>query len=260
MAASPDPYRGSPPTPSPIVIKGGAFPRRLAAGLGSVFVLFTVLLVHRVELTCERAPTPTGGVCEAHSERMGWTHDAVRVDLASVQGAEVDSDDGASKVVLTTRQGTLALTHGAESGRADEKAAMVAAVNRFLADPGQQKLVTAYGSGWGPDPLVLLLLAFVLALPLAASRSGRVVVDRAGGVVRVVRPRFPLGTVEETVDLARVSRAIVEESQGEDGTEYRVALVLDHGEVVPMTHRFEGDRAQKERVVARIDQALARLD
>ncbi len=78
--------------------------------------------------------------------------------------------------------------------------------------------------------------------------------------MRVVRPRFPLGTVEETLEYDHVRRAIVEESTDSDGTTYRVTLVLVDGRTVPLTRSYGGGRAAKERTVAQIDEALARRD
>jgi hypothetical protein len=251
-----DPYRARPPGRVPIVIDSRPWGARTILGVWLFGMIGLVLFSQRVDLTGTRAPD--GGACEARTAHVVvWTSDPVRVDLADVVRAEVDHGDGTSRVVLVTKQGRVPLTSVSESGLGDEKAAMVAAVDAFLADPSRARLDVSYGSRFIAHRSLFLALMASVALLSFQTRRVRVIVDRDVGAVRIVRPRFPVGTREEALGIDTISRAEVQEQSDSDGAAYRVTLILSDGSEVPLSTTYTSGREPKDKTAAAINAALA---
>lgn len=251
-----DPYRSPGARPPPITIDFRHFSAIWSWIILAAFASFLALISHRVDLTCERAGDG-GGYCEARDVHIAWSNGPVRYDLATIKGATLDrGSKGASRVALVTTTGQAPLSTARESSD-DEKLAMIAAVERFLATPSERRLEVSYGSTWsGNFGAIVIALPFWLIFALL-SRRVRVVVDRGARQLRLIRSRFPLPAREEGFELPAVARAVVDKSSSGRSDTYRVILVLKNGDVVPLTGGFSSGSADKQRTADAINRALA---
>jgi hypothetical protein len=255
-----EPYRSAAPRDPPTVIDYRNLSPWWPIGFLALFLGMMVSSSHRVTLHCERsfAPQVPGGFCASHDEGATGAARVEHFDLGKVRGARlVVGSKGVSRVALYGDHGNQEMTSRSESDEADPKAAFIAGVGAFLADPQAARLDVAYGSRWASGRGGLVFVLPFVALIGLLTRRVRVIVDGTSRQVRVQRSRFPLPPSEEGFDLDEVTGAEVQESEGSrSGTTYRVALVLSDGRTVPLRDSYGSGRDAKEKAVARIVAAL----
>ncbi len=247
-------YRASPPRRSPTVIRTRGVASSIGASAAVLLTLcFVMFAASGVELACSRAPG--GGVCEARTRSL-FGVSTVQVPLADVQRATLDEDDGASCVAVVMWLGQVPLTSQRESFFGAGKAAMITAVNRFVVDRSRSTLSASYGLVWIERWMALPLIALFLGVLAFLMRPLNIVVDRDGGVLRVVRTSFPWTRRGESFALVPGAHASVVTDHAGESVMHRVALVLADGKTAPLTPFVESARSVRN-VVEKINAALA---
>jgi hypothetical protein len=248
-----DPYRGGASAP-PVVVDFRHFSVWWGPGLLAFFTGLLMLFSHRFSFSCQRA-FAGGGSCVATETSRIFRHPPMRFDLANVQGARVEpTRKGGSQIAIVTTAGVVPLPGSDSIGQGGAQAAMVRAIEGFVADRAQVSLDDAYGSRWIASPWLLLVAALFAGVVGLITQRVRVVIDHRARQVRVERSELPFGTNVEGFDLGKVVGAEVERSG--EGAAYRVSLILDGGQRVPLTENYTAGLGRKARAAEEIGDAL----
>jgi hypothetical protein len=177
--------------------------------------------------------------------------------LDNLLGAEVDhnrSRNGGSstfRVVLQTQEGDLPLTTLSTPGRGIRQG-IVEQIEGFLANPEQLSLAVQednrqlkYMIFWASGVIGLSLLLTPKIMNLEINKTLGQLILSHWGILERKQQNYPLRRLVG----ARVER---KKSRSGRSTTYRVALVQDSGETIPLTHSYSSGRSGKQETVDQI--------
>ena len=225
------------------------------------FALVALVIVsfsHRVELTCERVMV-THGSCESRDRGLFGTGRTRSISVERIGGALVVDKGGPSAVSLVVDgYSDTPLSDVSESWLTEDKARMVADIARFVNDPSQTQLATAYGSRWSNGAPALVLDALLAALVLWGGRwRVRMTVDRVTREVILEQARPFFAPRVRSLPLASVEGVAIDVRPGPRRSSTRhLVLVRDDGQREPLPSGFYPFGNDLERASAAMDAAI----
>jgi len=237
---------------------------------GAVGVLKGVLpQTEQWTLECTRTAPKTGTCTVTHRSTALGAPETRSVDLATIVEAKeiaITGNQGkkvGARVVLQTTSGEVDVSrpHASESGADD----VLRDVSKFLGDDTQPALSIVTQAPTMPNwPLLALLFGLgpLAITAFLATRSSKLVVDRARRVVRVSTATFPFGSTTSELPLDAVTNAVVEETQmrgrnSRGSTVRRIALLTTEGKKIGFGMFTNDGRERLEALARSIDAALS---
>jgi hypothetical protein len=248
-------YRSAPAPRKPIVV---VMKRTLFSILITVFLfgflsIFVVVLCSRVTVACSRSEA----TCRVLVERgpgivtKDETYPISSVERASVEKHVDDEGDELEGIALVIN-GKAALLDGSSNVWHDEKVKWAETVNAFLQDPSSKNLEIKRGALWPAYGWTLFVLWIVVVVLRARTRF---TIDKEEGILEV--DERSLGRTVQTFPLSEVASAEIHEKPGDEVMVRAIRLRLVDGTTKELTGYSNVGDADKIRVVAEINAALA---
>ncbi len=220
--------------------------------------VWLVFLGQSTHLECERTSAEQSTCRLTRTILNITTNDRPLEGLTGAQVSQSTDSDGDTmyRVVLETAAGDVALTSSRSSNRSPHDA-RADEINRFLADANMPSLtLTVSGTiGWIVSG-VLALVEVGLFIAGIQAMSTTWTFDKTQGTIIKYR-RGLTGPRGWQYDLREINGAIVSHSRDSDGdTTYRVELVTEQGQRIPMTSWYSSGYTGKERTATVIQQFL----
>ncbi|WP_008310569.1 tetratricopeptide repeat protein [Leptolyngbya sp. PCC 6406] len=228
--------------------------------LGSIFGvagLLPSLFLGSQSLLCDRNPPP--GQCELTQTTL-LRKQSQTWPLAELQGAEVNVSSGSDgsptyQVILRTREDSIPLSSYSSSGE-ERHRQQAADINQFLQDSAQPQLLIQHNDAWFGLLFVGIFTGVALVIILVFGQIVTVDLDKLAnqftltqrGVLGVKRIEHPLRAI--------VSTRIESSRNSKGSTTYRLSLVLNSGEVIPLTPYYSSGYDEKQRTGERISTFL----
>lgn len=215
-----------------------------------------LIFLGRTELTCQRQPSGDGN-CQIINVTL-VRQDIKRIPLAAIQEAIVSSStdsEGSTtyQVRLITHQGTFPF--GAYTSNYGYHRDFAHRINQFLAGSGGTTLQEKQDYFWIAILVTILIPGTFLLILLFGVKKLIVEIDKSMGTL-VVRKQGVVNQDVQEYRLRDMTSVIVQTSYSSDGDTYRVALVMNGGEYIPLRNYYSSSRRSKAMMAAKICEFL----
>lgn len=211
-----------------------------------VGVLVGAALFGSTTLRCDRTTTQ----CElTHSNMFGDRQRTFASD--ALQRAEVDQNrdsdgDVTYRVVMQTREGEIPLTQAYTSGFGKRRQ-QADAINAFIQTPTQASLEIQQNS-YLIGTIVFVCFGLFGSVMVLLVQSGTFIFDKTLGQLSITRGNIFGRNRQEQYPLKQLVRA---QLQPNDDT-YRVVLMMESGQLIPLTNYYSSGIAPKQKIIHEI--------
>jgi hypothetical protein len=212
----------------------------------AIGVLVGAALFGSTTLRCDRTTTQ----CELiHSNMFGdrqRTFSSDGLHLAEVDQLRDSDGDVTYRVVMQTHEGEIPLTHAYRSGLGGRRQ-QAESINTFIQTPTQASLEIQENS-YLMGTIVFVCFGLLGSVMVLLVQSGTFIFDKTLGQLSITRGNILGRNRQEQYPLKQLVGA---QLQPNDDT-YRVVLMLESGQLVPLTNYYSSGVASKQKIIYEI--------